>query len=41
MKGNNYSRLGNEMFPAWEYNIPTLGINTELGDEQTDSLIAE
>ena len=26
---------------AWEYNIPTLGINTELGDEQTDTLIAE
>jgi hypothetical protein len=41
MKGNNYSHLGNEMFPPWECFIPRLGINTELGDEQTDTLIAE
>ena len=28
IKGNNYSHLGNKTFPAWEHNIPTLGIKS-------------
>jgi hypothetical protein len=26
-----YSHTGNEIFPRWEQNIPTLGINNEPG----------
>ena len=28
IKGNNYSHLGNKTFPAWEHNIPKVGINS-------------
>ena len=28
-KVNNYSHVGNKVFPAWEWNVPTLGINAE------------
>jgi hypothetical protein len=32
IKGTTYSQLGNKMFPAWEPNIPILGIYFELYD---------
>ena len=30
INGSYYSHLGNEMFPGWELNIPTLGICTRF-----------
>ena len=29
IKGKNCSHTGNMVFPSWEHNIPTVGINFE------------
>ena len=34
VKECNYSQLGNITFPAWERNIPSLGINVEHRDSE-------
>ena len=34
VKECNYSQLGNKTFPAWERNIPSLGINAEHRDSE-------
>ena len=41
VKECNYSQLGNITFPAWERNIPSLGINVEHRDSEQEIPIVD